>query len=104
MTSDYWQERLTAQLVAMPVRRSTGNNVVATISVIIIFFFFPHAFFSPVVYFCHTFSTFPRRPFWGPLAAILDFAGSAALQAVSGCPWRRYAYILFLQPEEVLSR
>ena len=28
------------------------------------------------------------RPFWGPLAAILDFAGSAALQAVSECPWR----------------
>ena len=28
----------------------------------------------------------PRRPFWGPLAAILDFTGGAALQAVSECP------------------
>ena len=31
----------------------------------------------------------PRRPFWGPLAAILDFAGVAALQEVSECPLRR---------------
>ena len=31
----------------------------------------------------------PRPPFWGPLAAILDFAGSAALQAVSERPLRR---------------
>ena len=28
----------------------------------------------------------PRPPFWGPLAAILDFAGGAALQAVSERP------------------
>ena len=28
-------------------------------------------------------------PFWGPLAAILDFAGGAALQAVSERPLRR---------------
>ena len=31
----------------------------------------------------------PRRPFWGPLAAILDFARRASLQAVSECPPRR---------------
>ena len=31
----------------------------------------------------------PRRPFWGPLAPIFDFAGCAALQAVSECPRRR---------------
>ena len=31
----------------------------------------------------------PRRPFWGPLAAILGFAGVAALQAVSERPLRR---------------
>ena len=44
----------------------------------------------------------PRRPFWGPVAAILDFAGGAAvrqcrrcgvtgvaaLQALSKCPLR----------------
>ena len=30
----------------------------------------------------------PRQPFWGPLPAILDFAGGAALQAVSKCPRR----------------
>ena len=30
----------------------------------------------------------PRRPFWGPLVAILDFAGGAALQAVSERPLR----------------
>ena len=28
----------------------------------------------------------PGRPFRGPLAAIWDFAGDAALQAVSECP------------------
>ena len=31
-------------------------------------------------------SSRPRLPFWGPLAAILDFAGGAALQAVSERP------------------
>ena len=31
----------------------------------------------------------PHQPFWDPLAAILDFAGGAALQAVSECPLRR---------------
>ena len=35
----------------------------------------------------------PRQPFWGPLADILDFAGGAALQAVSECPRRRQAGI-----------
>ena len=30
------------------------------------------------------------RPFWGPLVAILDFAGGAALQVVSECPRRRW--------------
>ena len=30
-----------------------------------------------------------RQLFWGPLAAILDFAGGAALQAVSERPLRR---------------
>ena len=31
----------------------------------------------------------PCRPFWGPLAAILDFAGSGVLRAVSKCPRNR---------------
>ena len=31
----------------------------------------------------------PPLPFWGPLAAILDFAVGAALQAVSERPLRR---------------
>ena len=31
----------------------------------------------------------PCRQFWGPLAAILDIAGGAVLQAVSQCPRRR---------------
>ena len=35
----------------------------------------------------------PRPPFWGPRAAISDFAGGAALQAVSERPLRRYAGI-----------
>ena len=35
-----------------------------------------------------TFSN-PVGHFWGPLAAILDFEGGAALQVVSECPWRR---------------
>ena len=35
----------------------------------------------------------PRRPFWGPLVSSLDFAGGAALQAVSECPLRRSAGI-----------
>ena len=37
-----------------------------------------------------------RRPFWAPLAAILDFAGGAALQAVSECPLRRQAGIFYI--------
>ena len=35
-----------------------------------------------------------RTPFWGPLAAILDFAGGAALQAVSDYTQHREADIL----------
>ena len=35
----------------------------------------------------------PCRPFWGPLAAILDFSGSAALQAVSECPLQTLSQI-----------
>ena len=35
----------------------------------------------------------PRRPFSGPLAAILDLTGGVALQAVSECPRRRSAGI-----------
>ena len=31
----------------------------------------------------------PPLPFWGPLAAILDFAAGAAFQVVSECPLRR---------------
>ena len=31
----------------------------------------------------------PLRSFWGPLLAILDFAGGAALQVLSECPLRR---------------
>ena len=34
-----------------------------------------------------------RTPFWGPLAAILDFAGGAALQAVSDYTQHREADI-----------
>ena len=36
----------------------------------------------------------PRQPFWGPLAAILDFVGGAVLQAVSECPRHCKAGIL----------
>ena len=35
----------------------------------------------------------PFGPFWAPQAAILDFAGGAALQAVSEGPLRRKAGI-----------
>ena len=35
----------------------------------------------------------PSGPFWGFLAAILDFAGSAVLRTVSECPRRRFAGI-----------
>ena len=37
-------------------------------------------------------SRFPR-PFWGPLAAILEFAGGAVLPAVSQCPPHRQTVI-----------
>ena len=40
-----------------------------------------------------TYLSRPRRPFWGPLAAILEFAGGAALQALSECPRFRLAGI-----------
>ena len=36
----------------------------------------------------------PRWPFWGPLAAILDFAGGVALQVVNECP--RHHLLVFL--------
>ena len=42
---------------------------------------------------CFLFFSRPRPPFWGPLAAILDFAGGAAMQAVSERPLRREAGI-----------
>ena len=38
----------------------------------------------------------PRCPFWGPLAAISNFEGSGALQAVSECLWCRMAGIVSL--------
>ena len=50
----------------------------------------------------------PSLPFWGPLAVILDFAGGAALQAVSDarlvfrlqsiwtCYYRRYMFKIYL--------
>ena len=37
----------------------------------------------------------PHQPFWGPLAAIFDFAGGVALQAVSEWP-RRTRLVFFL--------
>ena len=102
-------------------RRSTaGNDVVATIFIRI---FFPPLVFFPFFFLrrdlfsqkeCSDQKTYlakvdgnaqkprgrhlsrPPLPFWGPLAAILDFAGGAALQAVSERPLRRQAGINFL--------
>ena len=60
-----WRERAAFQRSAFG-RSTAGNDVVATIFM----------------------------PFWGPMAAILDFAGGAALQAVSKRPLRREAGIM----------
>ena len=98
--------RLAMTLVA------TKNNIIL-FSFIFSFFSYLFSFlFSPVVYFSHRRSVWItkmylakvdesalkprgrplsrlRQPFWDPLAAILDFAGGAALQVVSECPLRR---------------
>ena len=77
-------------------RSTAGNDVVATI-VIILFLFFSVTIFSHrrSAYFAKVAKNAqkprdkhlsrPRQPFWGPLAAILGFAGGAALQAVRHC-------------------
>merc|ERR1712013_771128 len=97
--TQYWRERAAFQRSAFG-RSTAGNDVVATIFIRLFPFFFR---FSPSRPFLiegllgskNLFSesclerpnlgvdTRPRPPFWGPLAAILDFAGDAALQAVS---------------------
>ena len=44
-----------------------------------------------------------RQPFWSPLRAILNFAGSAelvALQVVSECPFHRQVGISFFQTQK----
>ena len=62
-------------------RSIAGNDVVANT----ILNFFPSIFFRFPL--SRPFQT--RRPFWGPLAAILVYAGGEAQQAVSECPLRR---------------
>ena len=101
-----WRERAAFQRSAFG-RSTAGNDVVATIFIRLFLFFPPRFFSSPSRPFLiegvlgskNLFSKVawnaqkprgrhisrPRRPFWGPLAAILDFAGGAALQAVRHC-------------------
>ena len=45
--------------------------------------------------------TSPRRQFWGPLAAIWDFAGGAALQAVR--KWPRHARLVFVSKSQLFQ-
>ena len=89
-----------AQACGVPVSRgSGGTTLVATIN-IIIFFHSPPPIFSPLQPFFIEVDwsaqksrgrhlSRPRWPFWSLLLAILDYAGVAALQAVSEWPWRR---------------
>ena len=46
----------------------------------------------------------PNRQILGPLVAILDFAGGAALQAVSECSLRRYAGITVVTNKKLLVK
>ena len=63
------------------VRRLTDNNIVATISVII-----SGNLRAPG----------SRATIFGPLEAVLDFAGSAVLQAVSKWPQCRWAGVFII--------
>ena len=98
--------RRLARVCGVPVCRHSGSRLamtlVATINDIIVVF----SFLFSVVYFSHRGSagikvdgsaqkprgrhlSRPCWPFCGSLAAIFDFKGLAALQAVSECPLRR---------------
>ena len=98
----FWHERTAFQRSAFR-QLTAGNDVVATIFILPFLFpppFFPRFFILRRDLFsqkeCSDQKSYlakvaqkalkPRRPFWGPLAAILDFAGGAALQAVRECP------------------
>ena len=82
-----WREHAVFQRSAFG-GSTAGNDVVATIF-IRLFLFFPRFFFPPSQPFLiervlgskNLFSKSclerPKKPFWGPLAAILDFAGIA---------------------------
>ena len=107
---NFWREHAAFQRSAF-WRSTAGNDVVATFFISL--FFFPPLFsFFSVATFSHRRSaritnlfskscldrpktwgerhlSSPRLPFRGPPAAILDFAGGAALQAVSERPLRR---------------
>ena len=116
-----WLTFFLARAVGVPVVR-LETMLVATIFIILFFFFsgFPSPFlFSSVATVSHRrsarikkliqqklFRTLknlgetPRRTFWGTLAAILDFAGCAALQVVSECSlhhWAGASLIFFIK-------
>ena len=86
-----------ARACGAPFGRRLGcrlaTALVATINGVLFHFFF--LFFPPHFFLRHDllerpkiwgrYLSRPRWSFWGPLAAILDFAGGAVLQAVSEC-------------------
>ena len=107
----FWCERAVFQRSAFG-RSTAGNDVVATIFIRIFLFFFPFfPFFFSVVTFSHRRSarikkliiqkltgaprgrhlSRPRWPFWGPLAAILDFVGGE-LTPPSPLGWYSYLF------------
>ena len=80
-------------IAVSPIMQSTGNNVVATTSIIM--FVMDEVIKSKNLVSVSLQSSQkplgkplsgPFRPFWGPLVAILDFADGLALQVVSKCP------------------
>ena len=100
-------EILLGEACGVPVGRRSGGRLammlVATMNIIIFFspsqpFLIQGVLGSKENYFAKvkasaqkpggTHLSRPRRPFWGPLVAILDFAGCVALQVVSECPRR----------------
>ena len=101
---DKWHERAAFQRSAFG-RSTAGNDVVATIFIRIFFSFFSPFFFSPSRPFLiegvlgskNLFSeswsqkpmgrhfSRPRRPFQGPLAASLDFAGGSMFLKEGAC-------------------
>ena len=93
-SNEYWHERVAFQQSAF-VRLTAGNDVVATIIIILFLFFFllRHVLSNLFSESCLELPINQGQTPFQTLSGIFDFAGGAALKAVSECPLRRQACI-----------